>query len=134
MLGVGEVIRYHRGRAGMTQEELAEKAGVSPTTVVGMEGGRIRRPRTGTLEKLAVALGIDFGELRGGETRYVTDEEGVRTAVLLGIEEYERLVEAAEELEDIALYDEAKARQARGEAEYVTWEEVRARVGEAYGG
>lgn len=116
----------------MTQEELAEKARVSPTTVVGMEGGKIRRPRTGTIEKLAAALGVDSGELRrGGTTRYVTDEEGNRTAVILDIEEYERLLEAAEELEDIALYDEAKARQARGEAEYVPWEEVRTRVGAA---
>lgn len=41
-----------------------------------------------------------------------------------------RSVEAfAEELEDVALYDEAKARQGRGEAEYVPWESVRDRVG-----
>jgi len=35
----------------------------------------------------------------------------------------------AEELEDLALYDEAKAREERGEAEYVTWESVRDKVG-----
>lgn len=35
----------------------------------------------------------------------------------------------AEELEDIALYDEAKAREERGEAEYVPWDSVRDRVG-----
>jgi hypothetical protein len=46
-----------------------------------------------------------------------------------------RSVEAfAEELEDVALYDEAKARQERGEAEYVPWEEVEGRVGAEYEG
>jgi Helix-turn-helix domain len=35
----------------------------------------------------------------------------------------------AEELEDLALYDEAKAREGRGEAEYVPWDAVRDRVG-----
>ncbi len=35
----------------------------------------------------------------------------------------------AAELEDLALYDEAKARADRGEAEYVPWGEVRDRVG-----
>ena len=38
------------------------------------------------------------------------EQDGRRTAVLLPIEEYERLVEAAEMLEDIRAYDEAKAR------------------------
>lgn len=35
----------------------------------------------------------------------------------------------AEELEDLALYDEAKAREDRGEAEYIPWEDIRDRVG-----
>lgn len=37
--------------------------------------------------------------------------------------------ELAEELEDVAFYDEAKAREDRGEAEYVPWDSVRDRVG-----
>lgn len=62
---LGELIRYHRGRAGMTQEGLAERARVSPTTVVRMENGEIGQPRIATLQKLAAALGIDAGELYG---------------------------------------------------------------------
>ncbi len=61
--------------------------------------------------------------------QFLTNEKGERTAVVLPLNEYERLVAAAEELEDIALYDEAKARERRGEAEYVPWESVRDRVG-----
>ena len=40
---------------------------------------------------------------------YIVNEGGERTRVILDVEEYERLLEAAEELEDIAAYDEAKA-------------------------
>ena len=62
-------------------------------------------------------------------TRYVTDEAGRRVEVIVSVEEYERLVEAAEELEDLRIYDEAKRRADRGGAEFVSWEEVRGRVG-----
>ncbi|MDP9484765.1 MAG: hypothetical protein M3Q49_03050 [Actinomycetota bacterium] len=62
-------------------------------------------------------------------TRYVTDETGRRVEVIMSVEEYERLVEAAEELEGLRVYDEAKRRVNRGEAEFVPWEEVRDGVG-----
>jgi PHD/YefM family antitoxin component YafN of YafNO toxin-antitoxin module len=41
--------------------------------------------------------------------RYVVDDAGNRVAVLIDIEEYERILEALEELESINAYDEAKA-------------------------
>lgn len=41
--------------------------------------------------------------------QYVVDENGKRTAVLLEIERYEKLLEAHEELEAIRAFDEAKA-------------------------
>lgn len=121
MPGVAELIRYHRGRARMTQEELAERAGVSPTTVVRMEGGEIKRPRSVTLEKLAGALGVDSGDLRRGETRYVTDAEGRRTAVMIDVDEYERLMEA---LEDLRAADETLAAIERGEEDLLPFDEA----------
>ena len=42
-------------------------------------------------------------------TRYVTDAAGNRVAVILDLEQYEALTEAAEELDAIRAYDEAKA-------------------------
>src|SRR5215213_5537859 len=63
------VIREHRM---WTQGRLAEEAGVSPTTVSGIENGRISRPHFGTVKKLARALGVDPRELlstRGIEGR-----------------------------------------------------------------
>ena len=46
-----------------TQGRLAKEAGVSPTTVSGIESGRISRPHFGTVKKLARALDVDPREL-----------------------------------------------------------------------
>jgi DNA-binding XRE family transcriptional regulator len=43
------------------QGRLAEKAGGSPTTVSGIESGRISRPHFGTVKKPARASGVDTG-------------------------------------------------------------------------
>ncbi len=59
---VGELIRRMRDEAGMTQEELAIEAGVSPTTLVRIEKGAAR-PRGKTLAKISAALGVEPGEL-----------------------------------------------------------------------
>ena len=42
------------------------------------------------------------------ETQFLTDEKGNRTAVLLPIKKYNKLIEKFEDLEDVRLYDEAK--------------------------
>jgi len=41
--------------------------------------------------------------------RYIVDDQGKKVAIILDIEEYERLLEELEELDDIRAYDEAKA-------------------------
>lgn len=41
--------------------------------------------------------------------RFVVDDSGKRTAVLLDIEEYEKLIDDAEELDTIRAYDTSKA-------------------------
>lgn len=45
---------------------------------------------------------------KGTEARYVVDGEGQPVAVILELIEYNRLLEAVEELEAIQAYDEAK--------------------------
>src|ERR687897_3387625 len=59
----GRNIAALRERRMWTQVRLAEEAGVSPTTVSGIESGRISRPHFGTLRKLAGALGGEPREL-----------------------------------------------------------------------
>jgi len=46
--------------------------------------------------------------------RYVVDDRGVQTAVILDIDEYRRLLDDLEELESIRAYDVAV--ESRGEA------------------
>lgn len=57
------VLRRFRLAAGLTQEALAEKAGVSVEAVRTLEGGRRRYPRPTTVEALAGALGLSETEL-----------------------------------------------------------------------
>ena len=45
----------------------------------------------------------------GKGRQFVTDESGARIAVVLDIEEYERLLEELEDLQAVREYDEAKA-------------------------
>lgn len=52
-----------REKANLTQEQEAKKAGVSPTTISGIESGKITRPHLRTLIKLAKALGVQPEEL-----------------------------------------------------------------------
>jgi len=51
-----------RERRGMTQEQLAEKSGVSRTYLARLETGR-QDPTLSTLEKLATALKVDVAKL-----------------------------------------------------------------------
>jgi transcriptional regulator with XRE-family HTH domain len=53
---LGRLVRAHRGRLRLTQEELAERAGLSERTLRNLEGGRIRRPYPDTIRRLADAL------------------------------------------------------------------------------
>jgi transcriptional regulator with XRE-family HTH domain len=57
-LGFGDLLRHLRAGAGLTQEELAEAAGVSPRGVSALERGVNRTARKDTAELLAGALGL----------------------------------------------------------------------------
>lgn len=56
---LADLIRAHRHRAGLTQQELAAKAGLSLAALRDLEQGRRSRPRRGSLAALADALGLD---------------------------------------------------------------------------
>lgn len=52
-----------RKKRKMTQAELAEKSGVSRTTIAGIESGAIRNVRTDTLLKLSNALNMQVAKI-----------------------------------------------------------------------
>jgi hypothetical protein len=43
------------------------------------------------------------------QPQFIVDEKGNRTGVILDIQSYQELLEAAEELDDVRAYDEAEA-------------------------
>jgi PHD/YefM family antitoxin component YafN of YafNO toxin-antitoxin module len=63
--------------------------------------------------------------------RYVTDESGKRVAVLLDIKEYERMVEKLEDIADACAADEVRAAIARGEDEFIPYEQAREEIAKA---
>ena len=54
----GEVLRHYRVAAGLTQAELAERAGLSERGVSDLERGLKHRPHKDTVRLLATALGL----------------------------------------------------------------------------
>src|SRR5215218_317761 len=87
-----------RARRMWTQGRLAEEAGVSPTTVSGIESGRISRPHFGTLRKLAGALGVEPEELvisSGAVEADAPSALSLEWAMSSGEEEFERELEGA---------------------------------------
>src|SRR6516164_7100265 len=54
----GMLLRRYRRAAGLTQEELAERAGLSPEGISALERGVNRAPRKDTVELLAEALAL----------------------------------------------------------------------------
>ncbi|MFJ8477704.1 helix-turn-helix domain-containing protein [Kitasatospora sp. NPDC094011] len=58
MPDVGPLLRRWRLRAGLTQEELAERSGLSSRAIRDLERGRVRRPRLSTVRLLAEAMGL----------------------------------------------------------------------------
>jgi tetratricopeptide (TPR) repeat protein/transcriptional regulator with XRE-family HTH domain len=53
----GDVVRRHRRRLGLSQEDLADLAGINPKTIRSIEAGR-RTPRPSTVRQLADAFGL----------------------------------------------------------------------------
>ena len=62
LIELGSRIRERRQALGMSQEALAEKAGISANTVSRIEGG-LMAMSVGIFQKLVQALGLDDGGL-----------------------------------------------------------------------
>ena len=105
-----------------TQVRLAEEAGVSPTTVSGIENGRISRPHFGTVRKLAVALRVEPEDLLPRSRRgAVPASLSLEWSMASDDEEFERELESASieglsSLSDRLGDEEVRLRRHYGEA------------------
>lgn len=62
MAAFGEALRTARLEAGLSQEALAERAGLDRTYVSGTERGR-KNPTLKTIARLSDAIGISIADL-----------------------------------------------------------------------
>lgn len=60
---MGNKIRELRKERGMTQEELAQKSGLSRQTIISIENGSNENALTGTLAAIAEALGTTVDKI-----------------------------------------------------------------------
>ncbi len=71
----GDMLRRYRLAAGLTQEDLAERASLSSTAIAALERGRSRAPRMSTLRQLARTLDLTRDEL--ADLSRAASQEGV---------------------------------------------------------
>lgn len=62
---IGEIIQELRKKKDITQEELAQKSGVSYTTLIKIERGSVQNPTVKTIKRIADALDASVDLLLG---------------------------------------------------------------------
>src|SRR5689334_18732204 len=64
-VGLGRGLQNARKKAGLTQQDLCHKAGLSYSTLAKIERGAIKSPSIFTIQSIAAALGVSLNELMG---------------------------------------------------------------------
>jgi FMN phosphatase YigB (HAD superfamily)/DNA-binding XRE family transcriptional regulator len=64
-VGLGKQLQTARKKAGLTQQELCHKAGLSYSTLAKIERGAIKSPSIFTIQSIAGALGVSLSQLMG---------------------------------------------------------------------
>lgn len=82
-MGLGKKIRAHRDELGLTQAELADKLGLTYSSVSQWESGRAT-PRTPILRQLADLFGTTVAELMGEDASEAAISGTSRMVPLLG--------------------------------------------------
>jgi FMN phosphatase YigB (HAD superfamily)/DNA-binding XRE family transcriptional regulator len=64
-VGLGRLLQEARKKAGLTQQELCQKAGLSYSTLAKIERGAIKAPSIFTIQSIAGALNTNLNDLMG---------------------------------------------------------------------
>lgn len=112
----GQLIKAARKKAGMTQEELGKKIGVSGSSMAQWEND-LRNPKLDTLQRIASALGVPVQDLISDWEAVDKEEfkrvfiygEGIKDRIdaaldRLNDEGQEKAAERVEELTEIPKY------------------------------
>ncbi|TDU86883.1 putative ATPase [Kribbella voronezhensis] len=100
--GFGDLLRRHRRDAGLSQEKLAELAGLSVDAIAALERGRRRAPRPHTLRLLGDALRLgapDRAQLTAAARR---DADTTRSVLRLPPVAPNELIGRSQEVEEAA--------------------------------
>lgn len=63
---LGQIVQTARRHAGLTQQALCQKSGLSYSTLAKIERGAIKSPSVFTIQQIAQTLGISLDQLLGG--------------------------------------------------------------------
>jgi len=83
-VALAQALQSARKKAGLTQQELCQKAGLSYSTLAKIERGAIKAPSIFTIHQIAATLGVTLDELVGGvlpalpQATKKTSKSGVR--------------------------------------------------------
>lgn len=92
MKGIGTRIKAGRVAAGLTQERLAEKVGISSTYLSAIECN-VKDPKLATFIKIANAIGVSADDL---------------LADVLNVKQYEQYIEREERIRKLPLKEQNK--------------------------
>jgi transcriptional regulator with XRE-family HTH domain len=73
-----QLLYSHRRRKAMSQEDLARRAGLTARSIRNLEGGSVRTPRPGTVQRLADSLSLDGADRERFESAAVATYLGER--------------------------------------------------------
>ncbi len=73
---LGKVLQAARVAAGLTQQELCQKADISYSTLAKIERGAIKSPSVFTIQRLGEVFGLSLDELLGGAKEQKTKTRG----------------------------------------------------------
>jgi len=62
-INIGENIKRHRTKTGLSQEDFAKKSGVKYTTLTKIESNVIKKPSVLVMAKIAKALDVSIEDL-----------------------------------------------------------------------
>lgn len=78
-MSTGQLIKAARKAAGMTQEDLGEKLGISGSAIAQYETDN-RKPKHDTLQRIAAAIGVPIHDLLDDKEREIYFEAEVDSA------------------------------------------------------
>jgi transcriptional regulator with XRE-family HTH domain len=80
-VGLGRSLQRARQAAGLTQQELCQRAGISYSTLAKIERGAIKAPSIFTIQNIATALGVALSDLLPQTNQPATIKQRAKSGV-----------------------------------------------------